>query len=133
MAAGLPTQQPRPPVVAGHPKINARKGAPLCIDCAHHSWSFEWMTGRTVHRCHDVMTRDPVTGAPTDPYSNRKGALSCGPQGSYWRIKPAQPQRDREVRELDDSEPMEFIPPVPVRVLVARPHDELVAELWERP
>lgn len=117
MAKGLPTPQPRPAVAANHPKVNTRKGPPLCIECAHHSCAFDWFAQRVVHRCYDVMTRDPVTGAPTDPYANRKSAISCGPTGSYWRAKPAASTAvvGTLVEADERAEPDEYVPPVPVR------------------
>ena len=120
--------QARPAVVANAPKVNTRKGHPLCVDCEYHSWAFEWMTGRIIHRCHDVMARDPVTGAPTDPYINRKNALSCGPTGTFWRIKSV-PAKPREIEVLPDTEPEQYLPPVPVRMMLPAPKDEVIVEL----
>lgn len=132
MAKGLAAQQPRPPVVANHPKINARKGAPLCVECVAHSWSFDWMTGKVRHRCHDPMTHDPVTGDATDPTFNRRNALSCGPQGAYWRARPVAKAQPPACEPEPIGEPEQYVPPVPFRVLASRPSDDVVAVLWDR-
>ena len=44
---------------------------------------------------------------------------------------PPKASREKVVRQVE-GEPIEFIPPVPVRLLTAQPQDEQIAELWSR-
>jgi hypothetical protein len=102
----------------------AISGAPvLCINCESYSAAYEFTYGKFQHRCHEPLLRDPVTGWPTDAAMNRKSGIGCGPNGSFYRAKPPTPQREIDVTP-DASEPMEYVPPVPVRMLECRPADE---------
>lgn len=112
------------------PKLNIPKSAPpICVECIYHSCAFDWSRGKVYHFCHSPMVRNPVTGAPTDSFANRMTERSCGPQGKHFDAAPKLPAKRREI-VIDDSEPMEFLPPVPVRLLECKP-DEKVATLWE--
>lgn len=93
-------------------------GRPICMECAHYSERF----------CTNPQARNPVTGQPTEAAAARKDRFSCGPSGHFWTLRPAPPQRSRAPR--DNSEPMEYVPPVPVRRLEVF-RDEQIVSLWD--
>lgn len=118
----------RAPAAASEPPRRALK---VCVECEAHSWRMNWLTGKIHHLCHEPLVRHPVTGAPTDPELNRRKGGGCGPGGGHWRPKPVLERAPREIVVLlPDTEPMEYVPPVVVRLLTARPPDETIVELW---
>lgn len=102
---------------------NITGAPPLCVNCEAYSVGYDFTWGKFQHRCHEPLLRDPVTGGPTDATLNRKSGIGCGPNGSFYRPKPERPHREIDVTP-DDSEPMEYVPPVPVLRLDGPPSEE---------
>lgn len=129
--------RPTPPAAAAPasgkgaaPKAGPLVGTPICVECAYHAVRFEWITGRILHSCHHPWTRDPVTGSPSNPADQRRVTGRCGPAAKHWQTKPAMPVRPREIEVASDTEPQQYFPPVPVRLLAAPPRDEILVVLW---
>jgi hypothetical protein len=118
---------------AKRPELVRPAGAPkLCVDCEWHRCEYDWMRERTHHLCVNPRAWNPVTGAPTDPFQNRRDKLSCGPQAVFWHQRPMPaPALPKPVR-ADLGEPQQYVPPVPVRRLGPAQRDQVVAVLWER-
>lgn len=93
-------------------------GRAICVECASYSQRY----------CTNPRARDPVTGVTVEAFVARKNRDSCGLTGRYWMLRPAMPAR---VRVYDDSEPEQYVPPVPVRRLEPF-RDEVIAVLYER-
>lgn len=113
---------PAPPAVATpHRAIVAlpdtTPGRYICIECRFYAQ----------RQCTNSETRSPVTGNYVEAMAARKERESCGSRGRYFQARMRKPVRARVV---DDSEPEQYIPPVPVRRLEVF-RDEQIVSLWD--
>lgn len=114
VAAPIPTPTTHRAIVA---LPVSTPGRAICVECVYYSR----------RDCTNNRARSPVTGTAVEATTARKDKFSCGPTGRYWEARMATP---RKPIERDGSEPMEYVPPVPVRRLEVF-HDEVVAMLYE--
>lgn len=92
------------------------EGRVICVECRFYSR----------RDCINPRARHAVVGTYVEAASARKEKEGCGPKGRYWEPRMAIPRKPTEACE---SEPMEYVPPVPVRKL--EPFiDAQVVDFW---
>lgn len=118
------TPRPPPVIVTPAPAITTRRIVPavtpgkvICVECRHFARGM----------CANENARHPVTGDYAEAARARRYEDGCGPRGRLWDARPGYTVT---IKPRDDSEPMEYKPPVPVRKL-ALFRDEIVAVLYE--
>lgn len=118
------TPRPPPIIVAPAPIVTTRRVVPpvtpgkrICMECRHYAR----------HLCTSEDARHPVTGMYVDAERARRYEDGCGPRARLWEARPS---RTVDVAPSDDSEPMEYVPPVPVRRLEPF-RDAVIAVLWQ--
>jgi len=113
-------------VIAPPPEPTTRRvvpavtpGKPICIECRHF----------VKRMCTSENARNPVTGEYVEAERARRYEDGCGPRGRQWEARPAYTV---PILPRDDSEPEQYIPPVPFKVVEWKPYrDEVVAVLWK--
>lgn len=123
-------REAREAAVGTPPAQQGVRARAICIECVHHTCDFDMRAEKIVHACSHPALRHPVTGRPTDPFTNRLDEKGCGRSANYWQAAPV--RRARVEREVFAEAPATFSPPVAVRQIAGPELDETVVVLWER-